>query len=139
MRLTVVDTERCVDCQSCMFACARRQDEAGLARACIGVRSIGGMERGFVVIVCRACDAPPCVKVCPTGALKPRKKGGVRFDIEKCNGCGHCRDACLIGAIFWDDQINKPMICTYCGYCVKFCPHGVLRLEKREVLGHAQR
>jgi len=79
MRLSVVDTERCVDCQSCMFACARRQGEAGLAGTCINVRSVGGMERGFVVVVCRACDDPPCAKVCPTGALKPRKKGGVRF------------------------------------------------------------
>ena len=25
---------------------------------------------------------------------------------------------------------------VHCGYCVKFCPHGVLRLEKREALGH---
>jgi formate hydrogenlyase subunit 6/NADH:ubiquinone oxidoreductase subunit I len=22
------------------------------------------------------------------------------------------------------------MICTYCGYCAKFCPHEVLKLEK---------
>ncbi|MGE5592461.1 MAG: 4Fe-4S binding protein, partial [Betaproteobacteria bacterium] len=31
MRLSVVDTERCIGCQSCMFACARRLGEAGLA------------------------------------------------------------------------------------------------------------
>ncbi|MCG2774623.1 MAG: hypothetical protein L6406_02990 [Desulfobacterales bacterium] len=59
IRLSVTDTERCVDCQGCMFACARRQGVAGLAKIFIGVRSIGGMERGFVVIVCRACDDPP--------------------------------------------------------------------------------
>ncbi|MBA7643706.1 Tetrathionate reductase subunit B [subsurface metagenome] len=132
MRLAVEDTERCIGCQSCMFACSRRQGEAGVARTSIGVRSVGGMERGFVVVVCRACDDPPCAKVCPTDALKPRKGGGVRFDITKCTGCGYCREACLIGCVFWDDEINKPMICVHCGYCVQFCPHGVLRLEKRE-------
>ena len=137
MRLAVVDIERCVDCQSCMFACARRQNEAGLSSSCIGVKSVGGMERGFIVVVCRACDDPPCLKVCPTDALKPKKGGGVLLDAAKCIGCGHCRDACIIGAIFWNDEINKPMICIHCGYCTQFCPHGVLKLEKKERIIHA--
>jgi Fe-S-cluster-containing dehydrogenase component len=115
-----------------MFACARRQNEAGLSSSCIGVKSIGGMERGFIVVVCRACDDPPCLKVCPTNALKPKKGGGVLLDAAKCIGCGHCRDSCIIGAIFWNDEINKPMICIHCGYCTQFCPHGVLKLEKKE-------
>ncbi|MEW6068247.1 MAG: 4Fe-4S binding protein [Nitrospirota bacterium] len=132
MRLILKDTERCVGCQICMFACVRRQGEAGLARACIGVRSAGGLERGFIVIVCRACEDPPCAKVCPVDALTPRKDGGVRLDITKCIGCGLCRDACLLGAIFWDDEINKPMICIHCGYCAKYCPHGILKQEKKE-------
>ncbi len=69
MRLEMLDTERCVGCQNCMFACTRRQGEGGLSKTCIGVRSIGGTERGFKVIVCRACENPPRVRVCPTGAL----------------------------------------------------------------------
>jgi len=136
MRLIISDAERCIGCQSCMFACARRQDDIGLAETCIGVRSVGGMERGFIVIVCRACDDPPCVKVCPTDALKRRANRGVRLNSSKCIGCGYCRDACLIGAIFWDDEINKPMICIHCGYCVNYCPHGVLRLGDKETSGH---
>lgn len=131
MRLSIVDSERCVGCQMCMFACARRQCEGGLAGASIGVRSIGGMERGFTVIVCRACDDPACAKVCPTGALKLRNSGGVRLDATACIGCGNCRDACLIGAVFWDEEINKPMICIHCGYCARFCPHGVLRKARK--------
>jgi len=51
MRLAVVDTERRIGCQSCMFACSPRQQEGGLARSCVGVKSIGGMERSFMVIV----------------------------------------------------------------------------------------
>jgi len=134
VRLAVLETEKCVGCQSCMFACSRRVGEAGLARSCIGVRSIGGMERGFSVVVCRACADPPCAKVCPTGALVPREgKGGVRVLPDKCIGCGHCRDACIVGAVYWDDETGKPMICLHCGYCVDFCPYGVLGMQEREV------
>jgi anaerobic carbon-monoxide dehydrogenase iron sulfur subunit len=133
LRLIVADAERCIGCQTCMFACARRQDDAGLALSCLGVRSVGGMERGFTVVVCRACPDPPCLKVCPTGALTARKGGGVRLDTSLCIGCGHCREACLIGAIFWDDETNKPMVCAHCGYCVRFCPHGVLKIEKEKL------
>ncbi len=130
MRLEIIDSERCIGCQSCMFACSRRQGVAGLARSCIVVRSIGGMERGFRVTVCRACEDPPCARVCPTDALIPLEDGGVRLEMERCIGCGYCREACLLSAISWDDETNKPMVCIYCGYCAQFCPHGVLRLDK---------
>ena len=33
-RLSVVDIDRCVGCQSCMFACARRMGKGGLAESC---------------------------------------------------------------------------------------------------------
>jgi len=136
-RLAVIDPDRCVGCQLCMFACARKH-EPGLANSCIGVRSVGGMERGFTVIVCRACDDPPCARVCPVDALAVRPGGGVQLDPARCIGCGHCREACVLGAVFWDAEINKPMICTHCGVCAKYCPHGVLTLEVREAAEHAQ-
>ncbi len=136
-RLAITDSERCVGCQICMFACARRQGSAGLSTSRIGVRSDGGMERGFVIVVCRACDDPPCARACPTGALAAREGGGVRLLPEKCIGCGNCRDACVVEAVFWDDEAGKPMICVYCGYCERFCPYGVLEFEKEGTVDHA--
>jgi Fe-S-cluster-containing dehydrogenase component len=113
-----------------MFACNRRFAEAGISRAAIFVQSVGGIERGFIIRVCRACKDPPCAKVCPTGAISKREGGGVRIDHKKCIACGNCMKNCLIGAIFWDKSLNKPIVCTYCGYCVNYCPYGVIKLEE---------
>ena len=114
MRIKIIDTERCVGCQSCMFACSRRHNEAGLSKTCIMVRSVGGMERGFTVIVCRACEDPPCARVCPTKALEVRKGGGVRLDESKCIGCLMCIISCPFGAIDLD-TINQVVVkCTGC-------------------------
>lgn len=132
MKLMVTDSQRCVGCQLCMFACSRRQGEVGLSEACLGVRSIGGMEKGFSVIICRACPDPPCARVCPNQALTPRQDGGVRFNPDQCIGCRNCQKACLIGAVYWDDDTQKPEICIHCGYCARFCPHGVLKLVDGE-------
>jgi ferredoxin len=37
----------------------------------------------------------------------------------------------MVSAIFWDKEMEKPIICVHCGYCAKYCPHGVLALEER--------
>ncbi len=129
MRLTVVDTERCVGCQSCMFACSRRTNKIGFSGSCINVRSDGGVKNGFIVVVCKTCEDPPCAKVCPHDALVLSKKGGIRLKKSLCNGCGNCREACIIGAVQWNEEDNKPAICIQCGSCEEFCPHGVLSLE----------
>ncbi len=129
-RLAVVDVDLCVGCQCCMMACNRRFGDAGTAKSAIDITSAGGVERGFVVLVCRACLDPPCTKVCPTDALTKRSGGGVILDQSKCIGCKCCVGACTIGVVFWDDSNEKPVICVHCGYCVDYCPHGVMRMEE---------
>ena len=129
-RLAIVDTERCVGCQSCMFACTRRIGKAGLSESSIGIQSQGGMSNGFSVIICRSCLHPPCAAVCPTAALTEKPGRGVIFNSSKCIACGNCKNACVVKAVFWNDTENKPVICVNCGFCVKFCPHGVLEMIK---------
>jgi carbon-monoxide dehydrogenase iron sulfur subunit len=131
-RLSVVDVDRCVGCQSCMFACVRRLSQGGLEGTCIHIQSAGGIRKGFVVIVCRACPDPPCARVCPTEALLVREGGGVTLKANLCIGCENCVEACPFGAVFWDSSQSKPQICIYCGYCASYCPYDVLALEKLE-------
>jgi len=130
-KMVVVDVNLCVGCQSCMFACTRRFGNAGLGKSAIHIGSAGGIERGFVVIICRGCPDPPCMKVCPSNALRKRDGGGVILDVGKCIGCKNCLRECTIGAIFWDEEMNKPVICVHCGICENYCPYGVLKLEKK--------
>jgi len=129
-RLVVVDSNRCVGCDLCVYACTNRYGYTGINKSAIYVRSAGGVERGFVVVVCRACKDPPCARACPVNALIPRQGGGVVLNPSKCIGCGFCINACDIGAVMWDSEFMKPVICTHCGYCVAFCPHSVLSLEE---------
>jgi anaerobic carbon-monoxide dehydrogenase iron sulfur subunit len=129
-RLSVIDIDHCVGCQSCMFACTRRTGQGGLEESRIHVQSAGGFSHGFVVIVCRACFDPPCARVCPTDALVPREGGGVQFHTSKCIGCHNCQTACPFGAALWDDTKGKPRICVYCGYCARYCPYEVIALEE---------
>jgi Fe-S-cluster-containing dehydrogenase component len=128
-RISVRDVNLCVGCQCCMFACSRRFGDAGLGRSAIHVGSAGGVERGFIVYVCRGCPDPPCMKVCPTDALVKRPHGGVILERSRCIGCGSCVEACTLRAIFWDREKNKPIICVHCGICVSHCPYGVLKIE----------
>jgi Fe-S-cluster-containing dehydrogenase component len=107
-----------------------RYGDGGLERSALIVKSLGGFERGFAVVVCRACEDPPCAASCPEGALIVREHGGVRLLSSKCTGCMICISACSLGAIFWDREKGKPIVCTYCGICAKHCPHNVLIVEE---------
>lgn len=113
-----------------MLSCSERMGYAGMGKSAIKVLTRGGFETGFKIIVCRACLDPPCARVCPEAALRPRHGGGVILEPRRCTGCGHCAAACDIGAVTMDPDTGKPIICVYCGYCAPFCPHKVIALEE---------
>ncbi len=129
-RLKVAHPERCIGCLGCMFACSRiRRGSVSLQDSAIKILTRGGIESDFMVVVCRGCQDPPCVRACPKAALEQKPDGSIVFHEDLCNGCGKCEESCLIGAISLGKD-RTPIKCIHCGACVAFCPHEVLKLEE---------
>ena len=132
--LKAQEMNRCIGCLSCMITCAAlNQHDHSIRKSAIRVKTSGGLSGRFIAVVCQGCRGDiSCVEVCPCGALTERKGGGVLLDAEKCVGCELCVDACIIGAVFFDQAASKPIICKHCGVCVRFCPHKCLHLVKED-------
>ena len=95
------------------------------------VRTSGGLQGKFVSVVCLACkDERACAEACPSGALEKRPGGGVILKKERCIGCRKCESACIVSAVHFDEDENKPIICKHCGVCARFCPHECLEMEE---------
>jgi Fe-S-cluster-containing dehydrogenase component len=136
-RLRVAYLERCIGCYQCVLTCARINEKVlSVDRSSVQVKTVGGYEGSFAVVVCRGCLDPPCVPVCPIeGAIRRRIKGGgviVNRDIcdsKKCNQ--ECVAACPIPeAIHIDPDLYIAIVCRQCSVCTRFCPTGVLIMEE---------
>jgi len=101
-------------------------------KSAIRVKAYTGTEATFSIRACRACPDPDCVAACPTGALAQKKSGALHLAREKCNRCGACVEACLFGALAWDEGDKMPLPCSHCGVCVRYCPNQVLAMVERE-------
>lgn len=59
----------------------------------------------------------------------------IHIDVERCNGCGACAQACHEGAIAMVDGKARLMREDYCdglGDCLPACPANAIRFEERE-------
>lgn len=92
----VIDLEKCIGCQYCVWACQAINDvpEEDM-RWNVGFSE--KTERGtefFMTRPCLHCKEAPCVKVCPVGATWIREDGIVVMDYKRCIGCRYCEVAC---------------------------------------------
>lgn len=88
-----------------------------------------------MAVACLSCFEKPCLE-CPTGALSLGEKGEILLDIELCDACKACVEACPIGAVGFHG--GQPLFCDLCGgaaACVDACPSRALsyREDYREI------
>jgi Fe-S-cluster-containing dehydrogenase component/formate-dependent nitrite reductase membrane component NrfD len=135
----VVDNRKCIGCHACSVACkAENQVPLGVFRTWVKSVETGrypATRRYFQVTRCNHCDNPPCVAICPVGAMFRRRDGIVDFDPWRCIGCKACQQACPYDAIYTDPDRRTAAKCHYCAHrvdvgmepaCVVACPEHAL-------------
>jgi carbon-monoxide dehydrogenase iron sulfur subunit len=121
----------CSRCYMCELMCAFHHHGIGNPkRARIKVISLGQGED--IPVSCMNCEEPPCLKICPTGALhRPEAEGMVLVKADLCIGCAMCVNACPMGGISLDAVEGTAVKCDLCGgdpQCVEYCPAKVLKV-----------
>lgn len=99
----VIDLSTCVGCYACTMACkVENGTPAGIWYAPVFEKETGhfpNVKRTFIPTLCMHCEDPPCLKACPTGAVRKREDGIVWVNEEVCCGSRACVAACPYGAM----------------------------------------
>jgi Fe-S-cluster-containing dehydrogenase component/CRP-like cAMP-binding protein len=140
----VINTERCVNCNDCVTACATAHDNNPRF-----IRHGPEHHQLMVANACMHCRDPVCLIGCPTGAIQRLSDDGrVVIDDPTCIGCGTCVNSCpysnirLVeirdreGVPIVDEASGKPVLkATKCDLCLdqldgpacqRACPHDAL-------------
>jgi Fe-S-cluster-containing dehydrogenase component len=132
----VLDLDLCIECRSCAAACYYGHNRA------VGVH-FAEIGPALLPVVCRQCEEPACVDVCPSKAMSRGPSGVVERALFSCRGCGSCARACPFGIISLELTGHQVVKCDLCRdrleqhlapRCVHVCPTGALRfVEPAEV------
>jgi Fe-S-cluster-containing hydrogenase component 2/CRP-like cAMP-binding protein len=87
----VIDLDKCIHCDECEAACARRHGQSRMNRKGMIVDNIS------IATACRQCHDPVCM-LCSRAGIARRPDGEV-YITESCIGCGICAERCPYGAI----------------------------------------
>ena len=115
----VMDTRRCIGCQSCTAACIIHNElPTGIVYNPVTTVGPAGtfpdLTLSFLPLICMHCDDPPCVDACPTTASVRRDDGIVHVVDDKCVGCLSCIMACPYGARHHNHQTGTVAKCNFC-------------------------
>jgi len=70
-------------------------------------------------LICRRCEAAPCITACPVGALEKVPTENEDYGVLKranmlCTGCGSCAIACPFGTVYTDLIPFPSSVCDRC-------------------------
>jgi Fe-S-cluster-containing hydrogenase component 2 len=152
------DPEKCVGCQLCEYICSyTKTGEFNTYRS--RIRTVRAEEVLMTAVACRTCENAPCVIACTRDALTQDPVTGIiQIDVDRCDGCAWCIEACDFGAISINPATKLAEICDQCEdedepQCIKWCPKDALELTtpdrraqrtrhkllKEEVIGQGHR
>lgn len=129
----LIDPSKCIGCNLCVEACEKAH--GGLAPASyytwiIDLKGYAGLS--YAPVHCLHCEDPPCVKACPSGAMRKLENGAVIVDHELCIGCSFCISSCPFNRIHYDPESRLVYKCDLCyerigggkkPACVEACPY----------------
>jgi carbon-monoxide dehydrogenase iron sulfur subunit len=122
------DPSRCTGCRDCEIACSVRH--TGVRKIARSRIHVIGENAFYLPTTCQQCVDPPCMAVCPNGAIqKDREMERVMINEDLCIGCKMCVSACPTGAMGFDPDHGQAYKCDLCDgdpQCVKICEAGAL-------------
>lgn len=139
----VVDTTRCIGCQTCTISCKMSNAVPGDIHwnrvesldGDVLYQATGSFPHARVMfrpLLCNHCATPTCVAHCPSGAMhKDSETGIVSVDPNVCIGCGYCVLVCPYDAPKMNPLERVMSKCDLCAsriaegrqpFCVESCP-----------------
>ena len=99
----VIDLDKCIHCNECEEACARRHGHSRMNRKGMVVGNIS------IATACRQCQDPVCM-LCSRAGIARLPSGEV-YITESCIGCGICAERCPydnISIMTLEEEVSAP-------------------------------
>lgn len=139
----LVDLDRCIGCHSCSVSC-KTENAVPLGDFRLRVRYLERPEPlqnssaaalAFTPLLCMQCQDAPCLKACPSKAIKKRDDGRIIINESTCDLEQECVEACPYGAIYINEAAEAAQKCDFCEHrtenglepaCADNCPTDAL-------------
>lgn len=123
----VIDLDKCIHCNECEEACARRHGQSRMNRKGMVVGNIS------IATACRQCQDPVCM-LCSRAGIA-RSPDGEVYITETCIGCGICAERCPYDAISIVDAVEEePISRSSWQQFSRFFKTGISKEPKRKPL-----
>ncbi len=126
-----LDAPKCTECRTCELKCSFVHFGVYNPNKS-GIRIVTRWPDLPTSRICRQCEDPACLPVCPSEALVLIPGGIVQVRHDQCSGCGNCVEACPYDGIWLDPLSGLAVKCDTCAgrwECVPDCFAGALSVS----------